>query len=55
MMVHAPGILRIRILVDRRPTVLVREKFLDLPVVRLDSDGELKVLFCDVVPELESK
>lgn len=53
MVVHASGILRVRILVDGAASLLFRKELFDFPVVRLNSNGELQILLCDIVPELE--
>lgn len=34
VMIHAPGILRVRVLIDGRSTVLLRKKFFDFPSIR---------------------
>lgn len=51
-MIHAPGILRVRVLIDGRSTVLLRKKFFDFPSIRFNAHRELEVLFGDIIPEL---
>jgi hypothetical protein len=53
VMIHAPGILRVRVLIYGRSTVLLRKKFFDLPGIGLNAHRELEVFFCDVIPELQ--
>ncbi len=55
MVVHASGVLRVRILVDGATSFLFRKELFDFPVVRLDSYGELQILLCDIVPELKKR
>lgn len=52
-MIDTAGILGTGILVHRGATVLLWQKLLDLPIVLLDANTELEVLFCDRVPILQ--
>lgn len=54
-MIHAPGILRVRVLIDGRSTVLLGKKFFDFPGIRFNAHRELEVFFCDVIPELQDR
>lgn len=54
MVVHAAGILRVRIWIKRSPSIVILEQLLDFPVIRLDAYREFKIFLGDVVPELEA-
>lgn len=53
MVVHASGVLRVRVLEARLSAVLLGEEFFHLPCVGFDADGEFQVFLRDVIPELQ--
>lgn len=54
-MVHAAGVLRVRIWIERSPSIVILEQLLDFPVIGLNAHREFKVFLGDVVPELKAE
>jgi hypothetical protein len=54
VVIHASGVLRVRILIRRCASVIFRKKFLDFPAARLNSHRELEIFLGDVIPELNA-
>lgn len=52
LLIDAAGILRLAVQVKSSTSVIVRQKFLDLPIVGFHADAEFEVFLCDGVPEL---
>jgi hypothetical protein len=54
VVIHAPGVFRVRILIRRCASVIFRKKLLDLPAARFNSYRELQILLGDVIPKLDA-
>lgn len=53
MVIHASGVLRVRVLEARLSAVLLVEEFFHFPRVGLDADGKFQIFLGDVIPELQ--
>ena len=52
VVIHASRVIGVGVMVDGRSTFIFRYEVLDFPVVLFDTNGKLKILFCDRVPIL---